>query len=352
VIASRTDERAGASSATKTKGPHPIDELAIGARRFDGCDVTTSRILGPGVSQPATPRRPARAQRAAEEVRWFVAGDIDDELRPRGPSRHRTDVYHLASLSPASSLKRRNTSGPLEWKARVGRRKPCEISGVPGGVERWVKQQLRERDLNQPLLGNWIDVRKQLWRVGGLEICRLDIDTQAWWTIAVPTAHPNKTMRKIVAAWGPLLRASAQATSYPMWVLTYCHEDPQTTSTSTTPVERHVDGRQTNSPPREPCPNSVQATAQTTPKSTRAPPSSRHTPNNEHVVSPASEPTRRAGRSFLTLAYSRSLLTRVTRFGRHLGPHDAVARKGTSAGSASRFEHHLTQVMLRHDTRQ
>jgi hypothetical protein len=240
----------GREFGDETEGPAPNRQAADGARRSDGCDVTASGILGPGVPQPASPRRPARAPRAAEEVRWFVAGDIDNALRPPGPSRHRTDVYHLASLGPASSLKRRNTSGPLEWKARVGRRKPCEISGVPGVAERWVKRQLREQDLEHPLRGHWIEVRKQLWRVGGLEICRLDIDTQPWWTIAVPTARPNKTMRRIVAAWGPLLRASAQVTSYPMWVLTYCREDPQTTSTSTTPVERHVDGRQTNSPPR------------------------------------------------------------------------------------------------------
>jgi hypothetical protein len=180
--------------------------------------VTTVEALGLGAPRPATPR-PGRAPRAAAEVRWFVPGDIDDELRPRGPSRRRTDAYHLASLGLPSSLKRRDGTGPLEWKERVGRPEGCEIAGVPGVTERWVKRRVRERDFAEPLLGRWVDVGKRLWRIGGLEICQLEIDDSSWWTVAIEKDHPSKAARKALATWRPVLRAQGEPMSYPMWLL-------------------------------------------------------------------------------------------------------------------------------------
>src|SRR5262245_37239144 len=158
-------------------------------------------VPGPGAPRPATPRRPGSAGRDSLEVRWFVPGDVDDRLRPRGSSRRRTDNYYLASLGPESSLKRRNGSGPLEWKARVGRPEPYEVGGVPASIERWVKRRLRERDLDQPLHGVWFEVDKQLWRVGGIEVCRLEIGAQPWWTVAITPGRHGKTTRRVFESW-------------------------------------------------------------------------------------------------------------------------------------------------------
>jgi hypothetical protein len=166
-----------------------------------------------------------RSDVTVNEVRWFLPGDVEPGLVPRGPGRRRIDTYHLASLGPESSLKRRNTTGPLEWKARVGRRVACEFFGVSGFAESWVKRRLRERDIVVPLLGDWIDVHKRLWRVAGIEIGRLEIDTLAWWTIAVPTDRPSKAMHKVIASWAPALRATGEAASYPMWVLARRSQD-------------------------------------------------------------------------------------------------------------------------------
>ena len=116
-------------------------------------------------------------------------------------------------------MKRRNGDGPLELKARVGRSQPCEIAGVPGIAEHWVKRRLRERDFDGPLLGDWIAVHKRLWQVAGIEICRLEVDAGPWWTVAVPTGRPAKAMHKVLASWSEVLRANGEPASYPMWIL-------------------------------------------------------------------------------------------------------------------------------------
>ncbi len=133
-------------------------------------------------------------------------------------SRRRTDVYHLASLGPESALERREGSGPLEWKVRIGPREACEIAGVPAVAERWIKHRLRESAFDLPVPGDWIDVHKRLWRTGGVEICRLELEGQRWWTVALPTERPNKAMRKVLMSWAPLLRDRGEATSYPIWL--------------------------------------------------------------------------------------------------------------------------------------
>jgi hypothetical protein len=154
------------------------------------------------------------------EVRWFVPGDLGAELPLQGRHVARTDVYHLESLGPTSSLKRRNGDGPLERKTRVGPAEQCEVGGVPGLAERWRKQRLRKRRL-QRLPGPWIEVGKEVWRIGDVEVCRLDVGGEPWWTIAAPVTGTgtSKSTAKVIASCGELLLASGQPLSYPMWLL-------------------------------------------------------------------------------------------------------------------------------------
>jgi hypothetical protein len=166
-----------------------------------------------------TPRQPGRVGRGRAEVRWFIPGEIDVEVRPRGRSQRRTDLYHLASLGPASSLKRRGDDGPLEWKARVGGAQPCEIAGVPGIAEHWVKRRLRPRDLQGPPIGEWIAVHKERWQVEGIEICRLELYARLWWTVSVPSGSLPKAARKALASWAQVIRANGEPASYPICIL-------------------------------------------------------------------------------------------------------------------------------------
>jgi len=143
-------------------------------------------VHGPGAPRPATPRRPGSAGRDSLEVRWFVPGDVAGRLRPRFES--------------------------------------YEVGGVPASIERWVKRRLRERDLDQPLHGAWFQVDKQLWRIGGIEVCRLEIGTQPWWTVAITPGRYGKTTRRVFESWAPLLRSVGEPTSYPVWVLARSNE--------------------------------------------------------------------------------------------------------------------------------
>jgi hypothetical protein len=154
------------------------------------------------------------------EVRWFVPGDLDAELHPKARHVGRTDVYQLESLGPSSSLKLRNGDGPLERKTRVGPAEQCEIGGVPGLAERWRKQRVHKREV-QRFLGPWIEVGKEVWRLGDVEICRLDVGGEPWWTIAarVSGSGASKSTAKVIASCRELLVAIGQPLSYPMWLL-------------------------------------------------------------------------------------------------------------------------------------
>jgi hypothetical protein len=170
---------------------------------------------------PFTVRRPkGRDQRSSKELRWFLAGDVEDDLRPAGRAQLRTDVYFVESLGPSSSLKRRNGNGPLEYKARVGPAVPYEIAGVPGLAEHWIKRRVDRRGLDGLLAGPRMEVRKQLWRRHDVEIGRLRLGDELSCTIAVDIvgAAPSKATRELFAVWSPLLLAAGEPTSYPMWL--------------------------------------------------------------------------------------------------------------------------------------
>jgi hypothetical protein len=125
-------------------------------------------------------------------------------------------------LGPKSSLKRRDGGGSLEWKIRIGPREPREIAGVPGFAEIWTERRLRARDLDRPLLGDWIEVQERLWRVAGVEFSRLEIVDEQWWSVALPTDRTHKAMRAALEPWGAVLREHGECASYPTWVLARC----------------------------------------------------------------------------------------------------------------------------------
>jgi hypothetical protein len=157
----------------------------------------------------ARPRRVGRLQ--PREARWFVRGEM--ALDPIGRPRRRTDWYHVQSLAVTTSWKIRGDKGPLEYKHRVAAG-PIEIGGVTGMAEQWAK--LRYRDPRPG--GEWMAVHKELWRVAGLEVCRVTIDGERWWSVAVSIDGCGDAHLEF-GRWSSSVREDGNPGSYPQWLL-------------------------------------------------------------------------------------------------------------------------------------
>ena len=104
------------------------------------------------------------------EVRWFIAVEVPTELEPSGRFEQRTDWYHVDSLSADTSIKRRGNVGALELKWRIGGTILFERKTVIGYAEQWSKERLGDRGSTRLLTGDWIEVHKELWSTGPVQI--------------------------------------------------------------------------------------------------------------------------------------------------------------------------------------
>jgi hypothetical protein len=151
------------------------------------------------------------------EVRWFGPGDGPDGVR-WACARRRTDRYDPVALGEDRSVKCRGDDGPLEQKVRVGGPEPVEVAGVVGFAERWCKTRLPRPDGVA-----WLAVHKTVVRRRGIEVCRLEVADERWWSIAVrldadrPPALPAELRR-----WLHRERERVLAASYPAWLLQRC----------------------------------------------------------------------------------------------------------------------------------
>ena len=145
------------------------------------------------------------------EARWFVAGPLPDDLRPRRSAHHRRDHYDLASLSPVASTKRRGRRAEAEHKRRVGRVELVEVGSLVGFAERWQKQRMRH---TPP--GWWTAVDKAVWTVDGVELTEVTVGGGAWWTVAVAAGRPAAL--RVPERWAERLAVATPA-SYPAWLL-------------------------------------------------------------------------------------------------------------------------------------
>jgi hypothetical protein len=163
-------------------------------------------------------------RRSRAEVRWFVAGDVGTLLvdQPR-PHKQRVDAYHLGSLTEVSAWKRRGPHGRLEHKLRTGAPNPVVIGGISAFAERWAKRHSR---IHPHLPGPWIDVAKQIWIVGGIQLTRVDVDATIVWTISVSVDEPwlEPETSTTLERWVPLLRTCGFNGSYPAWLLARCED--------------------------------------------------------------------------------------------------------------------------------
>ena len=167
------------------------------------------------------------------EVRWFGRGEIPDEveawfggLAPDGPepdTETRTDRY-LAPSSDALGVKLRE--GLVEAKRRESTLGTLAVGGARAEAEVWVKWSFELAEDVEGLGDEWIAVaksRRQRHADGcALELSRLELDGEAWWSVCVEASGPSPESALADAAlqWlatAPPLPAS-QARGYPAWL--------------------------------------------------------------------------------------------------------------------------------------
>jgi hypothetical protein len=155
------------------------------------------------------------------EARWFTQHDV---ARPAGRCQVRVDAYHLGSLTPTSAWKQRALRH-LEHK-RLLAAEPIEVCGVLGRSEQWSKERGRHvaPDAAPDLAGPWLVVVKERWRSPGLEVARLSIGDELWWTLAVSIPARGAAPRHLVERHrtaSRIVATSAFAGSYPAWIERY-----------------------------------------------------------------------------------------------------------------------------------
>jgi hypothetical protein len=140
------------------------------APRPPGCRATwaatcPSANTSAPVTHPRTPRTPLHDITGPWEGRWFVPAD---RASSQGASRrpHRRVPPRVAGDDVAQASQQRQAAGTQD---RVGPAQQCEIGGLPQLPERWRKKKAAQADL-QPPPRTWIQVGKEVWRRGDMEM--------------------------------------------------------------------------------------------------------------------------------------------------------------------------------------
>jgi hypothetical protein len=71
------------------------------------------------------------------------------------------------------------------------------------------------------LSGPWVEVRKERWRWTGLEVARVSVEDQQWWTLAVElgTGRSAEELVERYPHWDHIVSGEAFIGSYPRWLL-------------------------------------------------------------------------------------------------------------------------------------
>jgi len=135
-------------------------------------------------------------------------------MHRRGRLLARVDAYELTTLRPWHAVKRRNGS-IIECKQRVGPVEEVAIAGVVGFAERWVKQ--RPGSWRQPAV--WVELAKQRWRDGAVEITHITTSSLRAWSVCVDLTKPlSWNDMTILERWADVLVDRGVAASYPAWL--------------------------------------------------------------------------------------------------------------------------------------
>ena len=155
-----------------------------------------------------------RVRRARREARWFIEGDLPRSMRPARRSVHRTDEYHVPTLSPDLSIKRRGGTSRLEAKTRSAA-EVLTIAGAASVAERWQKWRARS---HEELAGPWCAVDKQIWTLDGFEVARVSLADRRWWTFAFPLDRHEAPRNPQLAPWLARVAGADAGGSYAAWL--------------------------------------------------------------------------------------------------------------------------------------
>lgn len=170
---------------------------------------------GPGDVRRAYPTgSDARASRTVTEIRFFAPG--------RGPAladarhRRRRDRYYLTSLTRERSFKLRGTSGKGELKVLVGRDPVIQVADVLSGQpEQWAKFSVRLATTPD----GWIELAKEIWRAGPVEVTSISSDLGPWWTLALQVGDGCPPLPPELSCHLAEHRPPARCHSYAAWLV-------------------------------------------------------------------------------------------------------------------------------------
>ncbi len=196
------------------------------------------------------------------EIRWFYEGDIPSDVQdwlaqvPGIPDQQPVRIDHYLRLAGDDSLGIKLREGRIEIKQRLGRHGIVTFNQrVAGLLQTWRKWSFPLAPVGDPSgspgpASSWIAVHKErrLHRYAlvdqdrllsaatdhyplqgcDLELTRLSVARQRWWTLALEAFGPEDTLRDTVLLAGqhlfryadpPLLEARSSR-SYPTWLCT------------------------------------------------------------------------------------------------------------------------------------
>lgn len=120
------------------------------------------------------------AGRTVNEIRFFLPGPGPTLAGAR--HRRRRDRYYLTSLTRERSFKLRGTGGKGELKVLTGRGPALQVADVvTGQPEQWAKFSVRLATAPD----GWMELAKEIWRAGPVEVTAITSDLGPWWTLAV-----------------------------------------------------------------------------------------------------------------------------------------------------------------------
>ncbi len=167
------------------------------------------------------------------EARWFrpgeIPGEVDawfDALGPAVQTEARTDRY-LDPASDALGVKLRQ--GSVEAKRRTAVLGAISAGTIRARVEAWAKWSFPLAVPGDAPVAGWAEVakrRRQRYASGcALELSRLTIRGEAWWSVCLEAAGPDAASaltlmaRRWLGADGAPSLAEADAMGYPAWLL-------------------------------------------------------------------------------------------------------------------------------------
>jgi len=188
------------------------------------------------------------------ELRWFVPGSLPAEVGvwfagSTGVLEERIDTYHLDGREDIGVKRRFKQTVELKVRQSLDGRIEFD-DGLSGSLEVWRRWSPAEHLVEHGVDERWVDVHKSVMKRRFLldgtevpfspvveatgtgcdvEVARVTVDDDHWWTFAFAAFGPPETRREaLLASWQALVAAApcpepfeprtARAMGYPEWL--------------------------------------------------------------------------------------------------------------------------------------